>query len=82
MRMPDTCHRLSRYDLDSRQRRCDFTFWGKIESEACIPYPHIEYVDYTVANLLIGDFRVVVHFADGDSLVHVVAVGLAPVPAK
>jgi hypothetical protein len=74
IRMADTCHRFSHYELNEGPNRRDFTMWGRIETGPCIAAQYIEYIDYSTTELEVGDFRIVIHFANGDSLVHVTTV--------
>ena len=74
MLMPDTCNRFGRYDLVNSAMRYDFTLWGVEESGPCIPALYVAQFTYTIASAESGDYRIVVHAANGDSVVHSVRV--------
>ena len=74
MLMPDTCNRYGRYGLVINSTRYDFTLWGIQEPGPCILELYVAQFTYTIANAEPGGYRIVVHLADGDSVVHSVRV--------
>jgi hypothetical protein len=74
MLMPDGCHSYDHRDVGLRTHRADVTLWGRISGEICLQTISTARTELLIPDATPGAFRIVVHIADGDSLVREVVV--------
>lgn len=74
MLMPSTNHRYSHYQLEHQLNKYNFTLWGLEESGSFIPSPYIARLLYPITDCVSGECQIIVHLANGDSVLHVITI--------
>lgn len=74
LEFPDTCHLYDHRRVERLPHRADITLWGRVFDGPCPATTYTDTVRAAIPDVAAGPFRVVVHFADGDSVVGEVAV--------
>lgn len=74
LEFPDTCHLYDHRHVERLPHRADVTLWGRVTDGACLATTYTDTVRVAIPDVAAGLFRVVVHYADGDSVVGEVAV--------